>query len=167
MYEESQDNIRDEIELILKEKLLDFDIGDFENINEKMFQYLFEIESTIQLFLKKRKEILDEYKKYRINQKSICENGQVNFTRQTINNNKNILAYYIEKRKFEIDEQDKDIFSQLNYYKKRNSILEGSLKKIQNEIFISYNNSLEIEKLNIKIKKLENKLKMKINIDLK
>lgn len=167
MYEESQDNIRDEIELILKEKLSDFDIGDFENINEKMFQYLFEIESTIQLFLKKRKEILDEYKKYRINQKSICENGQVNFTRQTINNNKNILAYYIEKRKFEIDEQDKDIFSQLNYYKKRNSILEDSLKKIQSETFISYNNSLEIEKLNIKIKKLENQLKMKINIGLK
>lgn len=139
-----------EIMEALNNKLVYLELGSFEFQNDRIKEYLYKIESEIQKSNKKREELLKEYKKLKINIKSLADITGI--SRQTIYNNKKVLESYINDA---INKQEKvDIVNQIKE-------LNEKIQELEETIFKMQVRDLKIEKLQNKIDEQESTIIVK------
>lgn len=132
MAEENKNFILEEV---INSKLFNLKLQNFEDLPDRIKEYLIRIESDVNSKNKKRELLLKEYKALKISVKGVTDSCSI--SRQTIYNNKEILQRYIEDA---ILEQEKnDILIKISEYKEE-------VEKLQQRIFKMQVRDLQIEK---------------------
>lgn len=130
---------------VIDARLVTLNLGDFESQNQRMKEYLYNIEIKIQEANQKREEFISDYKKLKLSIKSVADYSGI--SRQTIYNNRAVLEAYIADA---VREQEKyDIFNSIKVLGEKKQQLEEVIFKMQVR-------DLKIEKLQNKIDEQEN-----------
>lgn len=117
------------------QRLNNLNIGSYEDLTDKLKEYIIRIETIIQGRKQRREELLKQYKSLKISIKGIT--NECNISRQTIYNNKDILQAYINSA---LQEQEKeDVFCNINS-------LREEIESLGQKVFKMQTRDLQIEK---------------------